>query len=481
MPAWTRLDTALLVAVTGVAAVLRLWGLASPAELVFDELFYAQNACLLAAAPDACGIAEPLSNAHPPLGQWLIAAGIAVMGYDPFGWRIVAAAVGTGTVALTYLLARFVLRGTSPQTAAIGSAIAAGLLAIDVLHLVMSRVGMLDIFLVFFVVAAFLAIALDMSRPPRRGRGGIGQWLFGRSWRLVAGVLIGAAVAVKWSGLYSALGIIVVVVAWEVVARRWDTSGAERSWGRAFVVAFRDEWMRTAVLLGLVPILVYLATYMGVADGSLLAVPWREGSWFYDVAHHQIAMARFHSGLEGQHPYESPSWSWFLLKRPVAFFFEGGGTYREVLALGSPIAWGLALAVFAWLAASWVRGNRTVGAAVVLMGALSAYLPWLILGFARSQIFVWYVLPSLPFIYIAVGIAAVRWRAWARAAMAVSLAGALAGFLFFWPLATAVPLSPDDWHMRMWFTDCERPGAQTLTLPDDTINSGPPPDGWCWI
>jgi dolichyl-phosphate-mannose-protein mannosyltransferase len=481
MPAWTRLDTALLVAVTGMAAALRLWGLSSPAELVFDELFYAQNACLLAAAPDVCGIAEPLSNAHPPLGQWLIAAGIAVMGYDSFGWRMVAAAVGTATVALTYVLARLVLRGTSPRAAAMGSAIAAGLLALDVLHLVMSRVAMLDVFLVFFVVAAFLAIALDMSRPPRRGRGGIGQWLFGRSWRLMAGVLIGAAVAVKWSGLYSGLGIIGLVVAWEVVARRWDTSGAERSWGRAVVVAFRDEWLRTTVLLGLVPLLVYLATYVGVAQGSLLAVPWREGSWLFDVAHHQVAMARFHFGLEGQHPYESPSWSWFLLKRPVAFFFEGDQTYREIVALGSPVAWGLALAGLAWLAASWIRGNRTVGAAAVLIGALSAYLPWLILGFARSQIFVWYVLPAIPFMYIAVGMAAVRWRARARVALAVGLALTVASFLFFWPLATAADLSPADWRLRMLFTDCERPGAPTLILPDDTINSGPPPDGWCWI
>lgn len=481
MPAWTRLDTALLVAVTGVGAALRLWGLGSPAELVFDELFYAQNSCLLVAASDVCGIGQPLSIAHPPLGQWLIAAGIAVLGYDPFGWRIAAAMVGTATVGLTYVLARVVLRGASPRAAAIGSSVAAGLLAIDVLHLVMSRVAMLDVFLVFFVVAAFLAIALDVSRPPRRGRGGIGQWLFGRSWRLMAGVLVGAAVAVKWSGLYSALGIIGLVVAWEVVARRWDTSGAERSWGRAFVAAFRDEWLRTAVLLGLVPLLVYLATYIGVADGSLFAVPWREGSWLYDVAHHQVAMARFHAGLEGHHPYESPAWSWFLLKRPVAFFFAEGQTYREIMAVGSPVAWGLALAGVAWLAVRWIRDNRTVGAAVVLMGALSAYLPWLILGFARTQIFVWYVLPALPFIYIAVGIAATRWRGWTRGSLGVVLALAVASFLFFWPLATATPLSPDEWQMRLWFTDCERPGAPTLTLPDDTINSGPPPEGWCWI
>jgi len=77
MPAWTRLDTALLVAVTAVAALVRFVSLGTPDQLVFDEIWYAQNACLLATAPDICGIAAPVSAAHPPLGQWLIAAGIA--------------------------------------------------------------------------------------------------------------------------------------------------------------------------------------------------------------------------------------------------------------------------------------------------------------------------------------------------------------------------------------------------------------------
>jgi dolichyl-phosphate-mannose--protein O-mannosyl transferase len=122
-----------------------------------------------------------------------------------------------------------------------------------------------------------------------------------------------------------------------------------------------------------------------------------------------------------------------------------------------------------------------LGVSVVLVGALSAYLPWLILGFARSQIFIWYVFPALPFVYAAVGIAAVRWQGWARGLVVLIVAAAIAGFLFFWPIATAQPLAPDDWRLRMWFTDCERPGAPTLELPDDTISTGPPPDGWCWI
>jgi hypothetical protein len=43
-------------------------------------------------------------------------------------------------------------------------------------------------------------------------------------------------------------------------------------------------------------------------------------------------------------------------------------------------------------------------------------------------------------------------------------------------------LEPDAWRTRIRLTDCERPGGEpTLTLPDDEINSGPPPEGWCWI
>jgi hypothetical protein len=54
-------------------------------------------------------------------------------------------------------------------------------------------------------------------------------------------------------------------------------------------------------------------------------------------------------------------------------------------------------------------------------------------------------------------------------------------FLVYWPLLVAAPLSPDDWRRHMLFTDCDRPGAPTMTVPDANTSSGLPPDGWCWI
>jgi len=65
--------------------------------------------------------------------------------------------------------------------------------------------------------------------------------------------------------------------------------------------------------------------------------------------------------------------------------------------------------------------------------------------------------------------------------VAALAAAALALFAFFFPLLTALPMEPDDWQSRMWLTDCQRPGALTLVLPDDEIRIGPAPTGWCWI
>ena len=108
---WSRLDTVLFVAIVLGAAVLRFVSLGRPVELVFDEIFYARDACwYVIGTQDVCGITDLASRAHPPLGKWLIGSGIALFGYDPFGWRVASAVFGTATVALVYPFGRRLLR-----------------------------------------------------------------------------------------------------------------------------------------------------------------------------------------------------------------------------------------------------------------------------------------------------------------------------------------------------------------------------------
>jgi dolichyl-phosphate-mannose-protein mannosyltransferase len=433
-----------------------------------------------------CEITGLTSRTHPPLGKWLVGSGIAVFGYEPFGWRVGVAVAGILTVALVYLLAWRLLRRTTGGLAlTIGATVAAGLLAVDFLHLVQSRVAMLDAFIVLFVVGAVTAIVLDRDRdrdqPSRR------WWhrlTFDRPWRLVAGVCIGAATAVKWSGAYVAPAVIGLVVIWEIIERR--RANPKASWGAAFGSAFRREALPTVVLLGVVPVLVYLASYTGRMPGALIGLPWETGTVWRNIFEHQRAMLDFHTGLGGDHPYQSPPWSWPLLQRPVAYWFgDEGGAYREILALGNPVTWWTGLLALAALVVTWWRaGWGWLRPEPVILGAAAAtYLPWLVLSGDRSQTFLWYFLPTVPFLCIALGTLA-AW-AWSRTSgrIATAIAGLLVAgsFAFFLPLLVALPLSPAEWQTRMLFRDCDRPDGVVQELPDDTTSEGTPPDGWCWI
>ena len=472
---------------------MRLPGLNRPIGFVFDEIWYARNACRYVIGTAECGIDELASRAHPPLGNWLIGTGIKAFGYEEFGWRIAAAVLGTLSVALLFILVRQLLRNLPQPAGTIGAFVAAALLATDFLHLVQSRIGMLDVFVTLFVIAAILFAVLDRDRPiaapwDRTPTGYLSLLALDRPWRLLAGIALGAAVAVKWSGAYIALAIIPLVIAWEIAGRRWsEQDGQRRSPSRATWLAVREEGLRTVVLLGLVPVAVYLAAYIGRMPGEVIGLPWQEGTFWRGIWDHQQAMLTFHTSLEGSHPYESPPWSWLLLKRPVAYFFDAGadGAYREILAFGSPLAWllgalGLLALAVAWARAGWpVRGPE----AGLIVAALATILPWLVLQGSRSQVFLWYLLPTVPFMFAALGVLAGRaWPSVPARVVGGLLGAAIIGlFAFFFPILTALPLQPDEWRTRIWLTDCARPGAPTLELPDDQISSGPPPAGWCWI
>jgi dolichyl-phosphate-mannose--protein O-mannosyl transferase len=468
---------------------VRLPGLGTPSGFVFDEIFYARIACRFVIDTVQCGIDTVVSGAHPPLGDWLIGIGIRLFGYDEFGWRIVAALAGTLSVALVYLLVRRLLAGHASETGAtVGATVASGLLALDFLDVVQSRVAMLDVFVTLFVIATVLFAVLDgaRTRGPRGEDAEAPGWLrrltLGRPWRMATGLALGAATATKWSGGYVALGLVVLIVAWEVAA----SDDAAAGWRSRFGAALRRELLPSLVLLGLVPLLVYLASYIGRVDGQLFALPWRTGSVWRAILEHQYAMLRFHTGLAGDHPYESAPWSWLLLKRPVAYYFQAsGGSYREILAIGNPLTWWGGAVALLVLGVGWVRSGAAWARpeAVMVVAALATYLPWLVLSGSRTQVFIWYLLPTIPFLYAALGLAAAwawRWLA-GRAVIGVGALAVAVSFAFFWPILTAAPLTPGDWRARIWFTDCGRPGAPTLQLPDDQINQGPPPAGWCWI
>lgn len=497
---WSGADWLALVAITGGSALLRFTRLGDPKQLVFDEVYYARDACwYVYASPSVCGIDAETTMVHPPMSKWLIAIGIRVFGYDAYGWRIAAAIAGIVTVALLYLLARKILRST------LGAVIASGLLGIDFLHFVQSRTAMLDIFIPMFGVAAVLFVAYDrdrmvamLDRPPEERPHG----LLDRPWRLAAGVAGAAALASKWSGGLVLVVVFLLTVAWEVAHRRRDGHG------RALRRFAREELPSIAVWLVIVPIVLYGLTYAGRIGGSYTALPWTSDAWVNNVWNQQFEMINFHDDLEATHSYQSPWWSWILLKRPVSYAYCGGascdppapeGEVKEVLATGSPFVWGASILAVLFACWRWARRRDWRSPdGIVVAGFLLTYLPWIGLTWNRDAVFLFYILPTIPFMCLALAWVATRigWTWEAKTAVGLFAAGAVGLFVFYYPILANVSIPEEQWRARIRaFDDCAGPEpVETTTTIDETVRgktverivtttapSGGPPPGWCWI
>lgn len=481
MPLESRLDPyawAAAIVVAFIAAVTRVVGIASPNAQIFDEIYYANDANDML----TYGVEWDEKNngpgyvVHPPLGKWMIALGIKAFGYDSFGWRVSAVAIGVATVLMITRIARRMFGST-----VLGCA--AGLLmAFDGMHFVLSRTALLDIFVMFFILAAFGALVLDRDQRRNRwstfianggdpsARGRVSRPPFAVPWwRLAAAALIGCGIGVKWSAVFVLPAFLLLLMWWEIGARR--TAGVRHP----VVDAILDElgWL---ILAGVIIVLVYLATW----SGWFLTDVGYYRHWLRDtgqgepliwgpirnlIEYHNAAIG-FHTGLDDTHPYQSRPWQWLLLGRPVAFYFSNelpcgaAKCSAEVLLLGTPLLWWSflpALAATVWFGIA--RRDWRAGAILVMVAF--TYLPWFY--FTSRTMFYFYAIPIEPFLILAVvfvlGAIMTTPRGAPRddnrlltgtiIAAAFVLLVAL-NFAYFYPIFTGESLPETEWSRRMW-------------------------------
>jgi len=488
--------------VTLVAGLSRFWRLGSPRAVVFDETYYAKDAWALlrlgyeSTWPDS-KIADPqiladpqvipLSDtgafvAHPPTGKWVIALGEWMFGLDPFAWRFMTAVLGTLSVLMLCRIGRRLFRST-----ALGC-LAGALMTVDGLHYVMSRTALLDLVVMFFVLAAFGCLLVDRDNARARlaealpvqgdgrirpdghtgDRAGTGV----RPWRLAAGFFLGLAASTKWNGLYFLAFFVILTLLWDVGSRR--VAGARRP----YRAVLRKDLGWSVVSLVPVAIVTYLATWTGwfVSDNGY-GRHWadgRGGTWSWIPAplrslwHYEYGVYRFNVGLDTPHKYESNPWSWLVLGRPVLFHYESPkpGTYgchttadcsEGILALGTPLLWWSACCALVYLLHRWAL-RRDWRAGAVLCAVAAGYLPWFL--YQDRTIFSFYAVVFVPYLCLAVamtlgallGPPGATHERRTRGALA---AGALVlliawNFVYFFPIYTGQTIPYADWHARMW-------------------------------
>lgn len=593
-----------LLIITAIGGVLRLFNLDFPHRLIFDETYYVKDAYSVFKfgyerswpenADDSFNAGDPSVIestpeyvVHPPLGKWIIGAGIHLFGADDsFGWRFSVAIVGTLTIFLMGFIAWKLFRS------AFFACVAAGLLSIDGEHFVHSRTSLLDIILMAFVLLAFAFIVLDRefvtkrlarftasvappdrsrsysltpaserrtpaeaveaspaapnaesseaaARPPEsagappassgdssatssaglpvRGRDrhpsrskdliNFGPRLGVRPWLIAAGISLGLAMGVKWSGLYAVAAFGILVVAWDVHSRH--RSGTVHPW---LGMLIRDS---IPAFIKLVPValLTYVVTWSGwIRSDDAWDRQWafENGGWWSalpdwllwlpSLAHYHYTAYSFHVGLDSEHPYMSNPWGWIVQWRPTSFYYESPdqgsmGCAVEhcsaaITSLGNPVIWGLApIAILVALIAWIIR--RDVRAGVILAGLAATWLPWF--AYQERTIFTFYTIVMVPFVVLAytycltllwgrVPTAAnaaptaagnpagffdsapkprglvfagrgtrIPWSLFGRRmAVGLILVAAIMAFAYFWPVYTGEVIPFDAWNNRMW-------------------------------
>lgn len=447
MPArrpWTAVAVPLAIVV--VAALLRMVDLGHVDRVHFDESYYAHDAKAL--VDRGVEVERP---AHPPVGKWVLAAGIATLGFDPVGWRIGSAVAGTVTVLATYLAGLLLLRDRWLAGAA------ALLVAVDGLAITTSRIGMLDAVLAVFVS---LGLLLLLRHHQERATAVPGRRLLPDGPELwLAGVALGLAVGTKWSAA-PMLGLAVLVVLWSEVRRRRPARGSARAVLEAGVV--------TALPLVLLPFAVYVASYGGFFLNYTESEVYEQRCPELDceappservaglVFHHRD-LIRMHRSLEHTHPYRSSAPSWLLLERPVLSYLERcprrdgepcvvpEGTTARIVMVGNPALWWPMLAALPLVLGQIVRRRDRALAWTIGLGA-ALYLPWL--GLGRGYLF--YLAPLVPFAALALvaGTRSLPGRS-ARVAPLVLVVAAAALLGFLAPIWYGVAIGADATDARL--------------------------------
>jgi dolichyl-phosphate-mannose--protein O-mannosyl transferase len=388
--------------------VLRIQGIALPFDHTFDEALYVDPAhhYLL-------GVTD-LSDRHPPLSKLLLAVGMLLFGHNPLGWRFMALCFGIQSVFLAYWVASALFENKRAGW------MAAAFVAADGFFISYSRTGLPDGILNCLVLWSMLAA------------------ITARSWRglMVAGVLIGAAVSVKWSGLMVGVPALVAVL-----------------------VLKRARWYALAAL-AVVPIVHWAIWVIGL---KLMGHP-------SDLKSMGAVMVEFFTMHKGKghltNPLASPWYTWPFLYHPIVVKLSTYGLKsRYSSSIGNPLVWfaaglpvmllpiaaGMMTLRMRWrkLWDQWFDVKFANVLLILIVGWGALLTPWIMWG--GSYAFWYHYMPCYSFavLLLAGGVARLE-RRWPRAVL-VFVALTLTVAIYFAPVWGEFLLSTNEANRRLIF------------------------------
>lgn len=343
-------------------------------SMYFDEIYHARTAY------ETLLHLEPYENTHPPLGKLIIGLGIRLFGMNPFGWRFMGALFGVLMLPVLYHLLWQLLGGTFLSTA--GTL----LFALDFMHFTQTRIATIDTYAVFFILLMYDAMVVflkrDLQKEPLKKC--LPPLLF-------SGLFMGIGCASKWTVVYGALGLAVLLFT-KLAVTFFQCEDQEKK--NCYLTKVFRLCLWCCLFFLVIPLDIYFAAflpYTGMPGKQMLSA----------FLNYQTSMYRYHANLVAEHAFSSPWYQWPLIIKPVWFYFSGSlptaGEISTISSFGNPALWWPAIPAMLFTLSAAFRKRAWVPV-VASAGFLSVYLPWVLVP---RLTFIYHYFTAVPFLVVA--------------------------------------------------------------------------------
>ncbi|GHU71549.1 hypothetical protein AGMMS49992_05760 [Clostridia bacterium] len=422
----------------------------------FDEIYHARTGF------EYLHRMPPLETTHPPLGKVAIMWSISTFGMTPFGWRFPGTMAGVLMIPALYLLAKQLFKKTK------WAALAASLLALDLMHLTQTRIATIDSYPVLFIILMYWCMIRYFQMSIFRD----GLWR-PLGWLALSGLFMAGAISSKWIGIYASAGLVVILF-WSFAQRIreyiYATDRSREVSSEVFKAVHRFP-SQMGVTIGWC-VMWFLAIPAGIY--ALSYIPDLTATGPYSLRRlimAQSSMFSYHSALVDDHPFKSRWYEWPFDFRPMWYYtanYQPEGKVSTILAFGNPAIWWSGLAGLVVTAVYWIRRrvsplfsrlNDDPIPSLLLIGFLAEFLPW---ALVPRSMFIYHYFASTPFIILCAIWCLRRWEERSpiagRHARILLIVAAAMLFVGFYPFATGVTF-PRVWANAMnWFSKVKLPG-----------------------
>ena len=479
--AWFRLG---LTGIFLVSLSLRFWGLGRFNTLVFDEVYYAKFA-------NNYLTGTPFFDGHPPLSKYLIAIGIWIGNRLPIGQDTVNSLTGSTLTtwsyrwlnALTGSLIPLVIAAIAFQLSRRRSyaLIAATLAAMDGLFLVESRYALNNVYLVIFGLIGQWCLLLSLRSSKRLN-----------FFLITSGVFFAASASIKWNGLWFLMSAYFLWgIGWMFRGLNWLGRKSKQT------REIPSNSLPTSPLYRLTQINLFsfllCFAIVPFVFYWLVWLPHLRLNPEFDFLEVQRQILSYHqrigSGMD-IHPYCSTWYSWILMLRPVAYYYqvvdsiadplptgkstlalETGRFVYDVHAIGNPALWWfstVAIIFLIWILLehwkvlpslasihapqlSFLLPQELWVALFLFVSYIANLLPWMPVS---RCVFLYHYMGSS--VYATMGLAWFidRWfrtREFRAIGIGVIVICAI-GFVFWMPIYLGLPLTKLEYQWRMWLS-----------------------------